>query len=535
MRKARTRNRHYTRERHAVVRGPQVYAALVQAQASLRENLNELQSAYQELEKQLETLLMQRADEFDVLSKHYLPELTDATVAESFKGVRRDLKRVIRKQKSHKDELRTAIERARQNIQQAQLETDQVTEQLNEKVEARDRLQAVVAEKLKQDQVYIKRTKEAAVAELRLSQNEERLQQVNEDASRKLPSYENSRLFKYLHDRKFGTLDYQSTGLTRRIDRWLARYIGYTKARKSYDFMTVMPGLMAADLQKRRDGFNALMNQIESLETNVEQEVGLTAVIEQGNQLGLRRDELVNQIEDYNREQKVAENELNQLQSSTGQYYQQAVEILQQHLQHTQQSVLEMQAQKSHSLQDDHVVAEIRVLNDQIDSLRPQLKNLSRQRRPLIEKQSGLDDIIRRFRSSNFDSRRSVFPDEFEMGQLVGRFLNDIVDSRGLWKTIRKNQKFQENWAQQTATDVLNNPSAQIVLHTMLDLASEALKNSARRSVYRRNSKRGSGISWPNFPSSSKRRSRSSSKKSSHHRRSKPRQRKGGFSSGDGF
>ena len=518
-----------------MVRGPQVFAALQQAQRSVRDNLKELDEASREIDQKIKQLASLRSDEFIELAKVYLPDLSMESIERSFVGVRSELMDIFRQKKLREEELDAAIELAQQTIQQAQEETDRVTAELNSKAEERDQLQEVVSEKLKQIPEYETLTNEAAIAEHRLSQNEDRLEQVQEESSQKLPSYENSRLFMYLYSRKYGTGEYAPRGMVKRLDRWLANYIGYTKARRSYDFMKVTPGLMAAELDRRRKKFDALMDQVEAIEAKVENEVGLTQVIEEGDRLGLKRDELVNQIEDQNLQLESDKSELAESRESKGKHYEDALSRMLNHLEETEEAVLQERARKTAEHKDDRIVADIVELNDLIGELQPEILTLVGRRRTLTEKQAGLDDIVRRFRSSNFDANRSVFPDDFEIGQFVGRYMNNAMDARSLWKKIRHSQKFQESWAQQTSTDILNNPSAQIVLHTMLDLAQEALKNSARRSVYRRNSSRSGGITWPKFPSTSKRRNRSSSRRSSSNRRSRPRRRSGGFTSGDGF
>ena len=534
MRRATTRNRHYTQRPNAVIRGPQVFAALQQAQKQIHDNIADLEKSTREFDSKMDRLVSQRSEEFVELAKHYLPDLSIETIERSFVGVRSELMEIFRRKMMREEELTAAIELAQQTILQAQDATDQVTIELNEKAEERDHLQEVVSEKLKQLPQYQELANQAALAEHRLTQNEERMKQVNEETAQKLPSYEESRLFQYLYDRKFGTPDYKSRGIIKRLDRWLARYIGYSKARQSYNFMKITPGLMQQELQRRRENFNQLMEQIESLEAKVEKEVGLTDVIEEGERLGLKRDELITQIEDQTLQLEEFQLELNDSRESKDKHYDEALTRMRNYLEETEDVVLKEQAKQTSERKDDRIVDDIVELNNHIGDLQPEILTLVGKRKSLTGKQAGLDDIVQRFRSSNFDSNRSVFPDDFEIGKFIGRYMNNVLDARSLWKHIRQSQEFQESWAQQTSTDVLNNPSAQIVLHTMLDLATEALKNSARRSVYRRNSSRDSGISFPDF-SQRKRRRRSSSRNSSHHRRSKPRRRRGGFTSGDGF
>ena len=535
MRRAKIRNRHYTRERNAVIRGPQVFAALQQAQSQARQNLHELEKSTSDFDSKMDQLVSQRSEEFVELAKHYLPNLSMETIERSFVGVRSELTEIFRRKKLREEEIIAAIDLAQQTILQAQEQTDQVTEQLNKKAEERDQLQEIVSERLKQIPEYETLTNEAALAEHRLSQNEERMEQVHAEATEKMPSYENSRLFMYLYNRKYGTSEYKPRGMIRRMDRWLARYIDFANARQSYNFMQVTPGLMQEELKRRRANFNELMDQIEAMEAKIEQEVGLTAVIEEGDRLGLKRDELVNQIEDQNQQLEAYISELNDSRESKDKHYDDALTRMRKHLEETEEAVLQERAEKTIEEKDDKIVSDIVELNDLIGDLQPEILLLVGKRKSLTDKQAGLDDIVQRFRSSNFDSNRSVFPDDFEIGKFIGRYMNNTLDARSLWKHIRQSQKFQESWAQQTSTDVLNSPSAQVILHTMLDVAREALRNSARRSVYRRSSSRGGGgISWPKFPTPQRRR-RSSSRGSSSRRRSTPRRRSGGFTSGDGF
>ena len=537
MRVARNRNRHYTSNRMASVRGPQVFGALQLAENQLRQNSKELEAAFQDVDTKMHALVNRRGQEFVALAKHYLPELTAETVSKSFVSVRSKLKPIFNQKQQREAELTDAITLSQQTIDQAQQQTDRVTEQLNEKAQQRDQLQEVVSDQLKQMPQYVELVDSAAIAEQQLSHNEERMMQVDQEAQNKLPSYDNSRLFTYLYKRKFATPDYRSKGLIKRLDRWLARYIDYTKAKRSYNFMKVTPALMREELQRRRANFEKLMDQIEAIECKVEQELGLTKVVEEGELLGLQRDELLTQIEDENLRLLEFRQELDASLQSKGQHYEKALATMKEHLEQTQQDVLEFNAKRTREQTDDRITRDIEQLNEQSEDLRQQLQTIDGQRRSQAKKQTGMHDIVQRFRSANFDAHRSVFPDDFEIGKLIGRYLNGVIDARSFWKSIRNNQKFQENWAQQTSTDILQSPSAQVVMHTMLDLASKALRQSAGRGAYRRGSSRRSrsrGISFPDFGSTPRRR-RSSTRKSSSSRRSSPRRRGGGFTTGDGF
>ena len=133
MRRASNRNRHYTRERTAVVRGPKVFAALQQAQQQVRDNLNELAKSSRDFDSKMERLVSQRSEEFVHLARHYLPDLSAETVEKSFVGMKSELRELLQQKKLREEELSAAIDLGQQSIVQAQAETDRVTEQLNQK------------------------------------------------------------------------------------------------------------------------------------------------------------------------------------------------------------------------------------------------------------------------------------------------------------------------------------------------------------------------------------------------------------------
>ena len=512
-----------------------MFAEMQRAQSRLHLSVSALEESSRKVDQQMGQLVAQRSDEFLELARHYLPDLSIETVEQSFSGVRRELTDLLKKKQQRERELTSDIDQTESAIEKDQNETDRVTEKLNEKVRQRDELQEEVANRLKKMPEYAKLVNEAAMAEQQLTANEQRMEQVEKEAAEKLPSYDNSQLFRYLYDRDFGTGSYASKGFTRRMDRWLARYIGFQKARKSYQFLQVTPKLMAAELERRRHQFNQLMSQVEAIEAQVEKEVGLPEVVAEGERLGELRDDLVVRIDDHDNKLEQLFLELEELRDNSGRYYGEALTRMKESLEQTEEFVLKRKARATSERQDDKIVENIVDLNEMIEDVEPEIKKLIRRRTKMNNKQAGFDELVRRFRSSNFDSHRSVFRDDVDLEKIVERFIDDKLDVRAVWRIIRKNQRFEESWAQrqhQNAGDILGSPTAQVIMHTMLDLAAATLRNSARRSVHRRNS---GGIFFPGSSSSRKRSRRSSSRRSNTRRRSSPRRRKGGFTTGDGF
>ena len=125
----------------------------------------------------------------------------------------------------------------------------------------REKLEQVVSERLHGSDEFKRLSEQALTAETELERNEDRVADIKAEAEKKLPSYDHSRLFKYLYDAGYGTPAYKGKGLTRRLDGWVARMIDYPSARRGYDFLRVTPELMAQEVTRRRDKFNELMQR----------------------------------------------------------------------------------------------------------------------------------------------------------------------------------------------------------------------------------------------------------------------------------
>ena len=158
--------------------------------------------------------------------------------------------------------------------------------------------------------------------------------EIKKEAAEKLPSFEKSRLFKYLHERAYGTAEYKKKGLTKSLDHWVAKMINYPRAHRSYDFLRITPELVAQEVTRRRDQFNGLMEQVEAIEDRYADEAGLTTVMREGQEVGDRRDRLVASIADQQGLTDKHRQELSALEGSQNEYYLQAVNCLKEFLSH---------------------------------------------------------------------------------------------------------------------------------------------------------------------------------------------------------
>jgi hypothetical protein len=510
------------------IEGSEVFESLQAELTRARGELAECQQASARLDSEINDLLTRRAEALVQLARHFLPEISRPAIERTFEGIRADLMAILARREAARRKLQAELERADEEIREHNTKLDDVTDRLNEKVARREQLEARVAEILKGNEAFQGRSKLALQAEEQLHKNEQRVGDIAKEAAEKLPHYERSRLFRYLYDREFGTAAYKAGDWTRAIDGWIARLIGYVNARSGYEFLKKTPELVAAEVAKRRDQFNQLMRQVEALQHDEADKIGLTAVLREGEALGVKRDGLVNDVERFKREAEEHRKELAGLERSENQFYSEAIERFRKFLGETKVAVLQQRALQTPEPDDDAIVADLARLDQQIAESTPRRAEISDKKKALDRRQEGIDLIVRRYRKANFDSQRSYFVKDFGLRQALDQFGQGGIDPESFWQTIESSQRFRPHWVESTTasgSQVVMSPNGRVLIGAILDVANAALQSAAYRGVQRRGDvfvPRQSApppISFPGFPSPT--------------RNSAPSE--GGFTSGEGF
>jgi hypothetical protein len=443
-----------------------------------------------DLDRSAHEIIERRGEAFVELAKHYLPTVDQQTVANTFQEVRGQLMDVLVRKQRHERELQQTLRADEAEEARLEKELQQITRQLNEKVAQREELEKAVAQRFESDAEFQRLSKEALVAEKELNRNEGRVDEIKQEAAKKLPSYEKSSLFQYLHKRGFGTSGYTKGGLTRRLDGWVARLINYSKAKRGYEFLRVTPELMAQEVGRRRDQFNALMELVEACEDRHADEVGLTEVMRQGQELGQSRDGLVAAIGKHHDLFDKHRKELLALEGSRNEYYEQAVGRMKEFLGGLEKWRLEHTSRATPDPQDDQIVAELNWLGEELDKIKRQNADLVSEQNMWKSRTSELQDIWQRFRRADYDSSRSMFHPDFDIEAHLEHFVRGQLSRDDLWASIKSAQQFAPPWHQDedyrrdhrgTGTDF-----SYVLLRVLTEIAGQALRHAAERGMQRR-------------------------------------------------
>lgn len=506
------------------ISGIDVYQSLDRAIRDSRQRAQRVRADLDKLDDFVNDLLARRGHSLVELAQHYLPDITSRTVRGQFAEVRSELEHLMHRKQQHEQKLQTAWDNCLDRRSQFDTQLDDITEQLNAAAQRRDELDLLLAERLKADPQFQDLSQQALAAETELKRNEQRVAEMREEVAEKLPAYEKCRLFKYLHRRGFGTPEYKAKGFTRRLDRWVARVVNYNENRQSYNFLKVTPELMAAEVDRRRGEFNSLMQRIESIEDTISEEIGLAEVLRQGTELGAAREALLEQIQQVDAERTQVENELARLEANENEYYVAGVNRLKQFLGSMEESALAARTRQTPQTTDDAIFREIQDCNHQLREAKRRSHEDREQLEIWHEKISGLDQVVRRFRSSEFDSRRSFFSRRLDIAEEVDSYLQGKNTSQGLWNVIRKHQEFARQWDDDSwgsgsgswggMGGVFDSDVSHVLGRVLVEVAGEAMRQAAQRGMHRRGP----------------------SRQQSRRKSGKPTYRRnGGFTSGRGF
>jgi hypothetical protein len=468
------------------ISGPDVHQQLMDAYANMQGKLESSREQLLNSKQQRDQLNDDRGDALVNLAEHYLPALTREAISETWLEIRPAVSEILLRQQEHVERTRETLGSltARRGQQDQQLLV--INREFDQAIEAQNSVAEQVRRRLQEDPRFVQLSDRAAIAEAALERAEANLQEIDQDSVRKLPSYDGSSLFQYLHGRGFGTAKYTKRGFTRKVDRWLAKFISYNQARQSYEFLRRTPEQMRRIIAEDRQALDTVMDELERNRDQVAAEFGLPEKIDHARQLEQKRDEQLASLDALLQETDTTQNELNETDDSRGPYYREAVELFREMLAKCNSHDLKRRAEKTREISDDQIVARLTGVEAEIGQLDETAQS---RRRELDQMHSFLQDLgrlVQRFRAAQFDSSRSHFVGSLDIAEEL-EHAHDANDIQGLWQRIRRSQR----WGPVANEGAGSEPMSAVLVNAMGDAAGGEMQQHARRAGTRR-ARRGS-------------------------------------------
>jgi hypothetical protein len=432
-----------------MISGRQALATVEQAIGRARAEEGRLDAALRSASGEAVRLRTARMDAFRELARLKLDEGLmgefDATEARALALVeewRRDFERA--------STLRT---RARENAEMAQTDRharaadyEKAAKELHE-LRSRVEADAVVSAAWAAQRDRIEQLRNVA------DRAEGKATQAEADRDLKRKPYDADPLFRYLWERRFGSADYQSGILTRFIDGWVARLIGYSGARANYALLNDLPGRLRQHVSYVRREL-----QVEEARlTTIEREALVNAGIEALEKPAADSKAALEAAEKTLADARTVLAELDSKHKAVldGAPYHQAIELLAKAEAARDLNVLHAEARRTASPKDEALLRNIEEIEAGIGRAEQELGTIRKEMRELASRRAQIEHERDEFRSSGYDNPYGTFGNEQVLGKVLGGILGGLLQGSVLRDVLNKGYRRQAGpWDSDFGRDV---------------------------------------------------------------------------------
>ncbi len=467
------------------ISGPQAHHQLILAYNQAAAKLERLRGQMSQVEQQRDELDGQRDETLRKLAQHYLPDLTMDSVQKTCAEIRPSIREILLRMEGRVRELKSQLEDENELRGHLEVGLQKINERLDAAENRQDEIAAQVDTYLTEQPQFVDLSNRAAMAEVALQRAQDNLDEVSQDAARKLPAYDEDRLFTYLKERHFGTQEYLHRGFTRRMDRFVANLVDYRKAKRNYDYLTNTPAAMQTIIAEDGAALETVMDEIQGYRDRAVEKFGLPEQISAVEELEAERKSAIEGLGTQATVCESIEAELNEADSPQGEFYRDAIDLFRTMLADKQSSELRHEARQTPELTDDQIVASLRGIETRMQQSEHLGLGHHEELKQGQETYQAMGRLIQRFRASGYDRPRCQFSDEFDLPGMLSRIVTP-ADVDSAWDSIRRAQ----NWgptAMDRATAVATHPIAQVLVNAMAHAAAGAMSEHARRAGQRSN------------------------------------------------
>lgn len=261
------------------------------------------------------------------------------------------------------------------------------------------------------------------------------------DRETKRIPYEADRLFMYLWQRRFGFPEYDANALTRAIDQWVAKLVGYDGAHRNYRMLLALADHLAAHAEVQADAAAKAQSHVIDAEDAALIAAGLPvleAALEAA-ETALAAAEQAIETEETEHRQRLDERAA--MAAGTDRYSTEALDLIAAQLGREELAQLRNDAQGTASPNDDALVAALANLRADSGGLSAQVAQLEQQQALLLKQLADAEQLRTRFRSQSYDSSHSEFEDGLAVGAMLDRLLRGALRVNDAWEEMNRHHR----------------------------------------------------------------------------------------------
>ena len=419
-----------------------------------RRTLSEMEAALAELRKQearlnersaglADEMGRQRADEAEILRDLARFKLADggAAIANRLDRVSRDALTAI----EGRDRAIAALATERKTMAQAVAELEAKLAEARRELDAvDDRMEALgepFAAALAADEAHQALVATAEKADAIATAAETKAAQAEADRAEKRAAYEADPLFLYLWRRGYGTADYQSRGLIRVLDRWVAGLIGYASARANFAMLTAIPVRLRAHADRLAQEADAADAAVAESEDAILARLAGEDLAGEAEKLGARIAGLETELAPLRQELERLDQQLSAYAAGEDEEFRRTISALSSSLAGEDIAALRAEALATPSPEDERFVARLGRIRADVANLEHESAAVHEQLSTVSRRRAELAEIVADIRSRGWDEGGTTFDTGEIISALLRAFLFGRLSRGDYWGRIEKSYR----------------------------------------------------------------------------------------------
>jgi hypothetical protein len=393
---------------------------------------------------ELERLRQAEIGCLSVLAKMRLREIEGAQVSASLGATGDSVRALLAQREGAREDNEAEIARA--ESKRTELERERAAQHavVDAAERALDEARAAAQQALAADEHYRAAMAAAEASDRVADLAEEKAKAAHLDREQKGKPYEADPLFSYLWGRGFGTPAYVGAGVTRVLDRWVARVANFEPLRRDYWMLTELPARFDEHAQRMRLKNDDDLAAVHALERAAAEGSQVPAREADLGKAAEALAEIDGRIEDH----EAALDELVEKRAAFAagddELSRRANEIVRDALRGETMRSLRERATATPTPDDDAAVDQLTVIRADLPRIDEEARRLRSVHEAQRDRVAKLEEIRKRFKESRYDAVSSEFVNGALIATLLTQLLAGALGVGDIWDALKKQQRYRQ-------------------------------------------------------------------------------------------
>jgi hypothetical protein len=424
--------------------GNDVLALIERTLSDTRSESTNIDTRLARLTTELERLRQMELGCLSVLARMRLREIEAAQVSAQLDATGESVRALLGQRAIAQADTEAEIAGAEERRAELQREREKEHGVVDAAEQRLDEARAAAQKALAADERYKEALAAAEASDRVADLAEEKAKAAHTDRIEKGKPYEADPLFSYLWTRGFGTPAYVGVGLSRALDRWVARVAGFEPLRRDYWLLTELPPRMDEHAQRMRLKAEDDLAAVRALEKAAAEAAGVPQREDELEKAAEGLGAVDAKIEAHEAELDALVEKRAAFAAGDDELSRRCNEVLRDALRGETMRSLRERATGTPTPDDDAAVDQLTVVRADLPRLEEEAKRSRALHETNRERAAKLEEIRKRFKQSRYDAVSSEFVNGALIATLLTQLLAGALGVGDAWDTLKKQQRYRQ-------------------------------------------------------------------------------------------